>query len=268
MFSEVLNREISKLVLVIFIYTSLSPAFCMVQHPEYVVKIERKQISSAEEEIQKDAFEISVEQPVNQQGVTSTVMQALPIVYETVFKKIVAPFMASTLSFMAQKIEAEKLYEVLQKVKMEVCSENSGNEFKTDVQNEIETEISRGFCLTAIPELGDLLISHDGDVVFNTEKTLGKSFKIIAPKQVILNNTTASDIEVEASSVILTGDTKSRINSLKFKGADDLSDLTNGLFIDSEASLYVEELTKRRLAVKYRKPICCEIFKFKWRMFI
>jgi hypothetical protein len=110
------------------------------------------------------------------------------------------------------------------------------------VTREIETTISRGFCLS-IPELGDLLISHEGDVVFDAQKSIEKSLRISAPAQVVLNNTRAKDIDVEATAAILTGKSKADINSLRFRGIGGADKLANGLFIDQESELSVGNLS-------------------------
>ena len=139
--------------------------------------------------------------------------------------------------------ESPQLYEILEKVKAEVKEEAimAPSSFPMAPKS-LETELSRGFCL-AIPELGDLLISHEGDVVFdNKAKKIDKTLKISAPSQVILNNTSAKNIEVEATAAFLTGKSKASIESLKFRGKSETDRLVNGLFIDKEAELSVSSL--------------------------
>jgi hypothetical protein len=154
--------------------------------------------------LQRQAFRRQVAQTM----VTSAIIQKA-YAYKTIFDQVVAPFMVASAMHMSAMA---KLYEILQTVKATVITESSPQlreesepesepeheiEPEESATEEIETQLSRGFCLN-ISELGDLLISHEGDVVFDSGKLIEKSLRITAPSQVILNDTKATDIEVEA----------------------------------------------------------------------
>jgi adhesin HecA-like repeat protein len=274
-FSESLKREVTKVVLAAFVYTNLSPAFCM-QAPramtEYIVDIQRRQIidDATQQMMQGFAVQVLQRQMVQQAAATivaATATTAAAVVqtayvYQTICEQVVAPFVMLN---MMQTAGIAKLYEILQNVKATVESQaktalftektppqqnvaetavaetNAAETPKTEIKT-VETAVSHGFCLN-IPELGDLLISHDGDVVFDSTKSIGKSIKIKTPAQLILNNMTATDIDVEATAAILTGKTKVSINSLHFSGIADDDNPTNGLFIDNESELEVGDLS-------------------------
>lgn len=125
---------------------------------------------------------------------------------------------------------------------------NIEEEPQSSTTSTVGTELSRGFCLS-IPELGDLLISHEGDVVFGQRDAgsghalLGKSLRITAPSQIILNNATAKHIDVEVTTAFLMGASTASIDFLKFHGIGGVDVPTNGLFIDREAALQVGELS-------------------------
>lgn len=226
MFSELIKREITKLILVIFLYTNLSPSFCMQGMPEYVINIERRQVGKEESTEIQTAFAVTAMQ---------LIQEGMATVYKTIVDQIIYPFMLATTMTLEASV---RLYEVLQNVKANITD----GEKETLDSDEINTEISRGFCLN-IPELGDLLISHDGDVVLNAERQLEKSIRIVAPKQVILNGVIAKDIEVESTAAILTGKTSAKIDCLSFKANGESEDLENALFIDEGSNLEVGMLS-------------------------
>ena len=225
MFSELIKREVTKLILVVFLYTNLSPAFCMQGMPEYIVNVEHRQIASKESAEMQTVFAVTAMQ---------LVQKSATAVYKTITKQIIYPFMTAAMV----TLEAgARLYEILQNVKANVNKiEQASKSYET------ETQISRGFCLN-IPELGDLLISHDGDIILDAKEQLKRSVRVVAPRQVILNGVIAKDIEVESTAAMLTGKTSAKIDSLKFKAIRDSEDLENALFIDKGASLEVGVLS-------------------------
>lgn len=125
---------------------------------------------------------------------------------------------------------------------------NIEEEPQSSTTSTVGTELSREFCLS-IPELGDLLISHEGDVVFGQRDAgsghalLRKSLRITAPSQIILNNATAKHIDVEVTTAFLIGASTASIDFLKCHGIGGVDVPTNGLFIDREAALQVGELS-------------------------
>ena len=246
MFSEVIKREITKLMLAIFVYTNLSPAFCMQGMSEYVVNVERREkLNDITKEITKGFAIQVIQREIVQQALQQTTFTPQEPTEKILFEKdFVVPFMALAAYTASQITEQAKLIEILQNVKATIESEKDSQKNSEPVieTQQLETQISRGFCLN-IPELGDLLISPDGDVVFDTSKFIGAPLKISAPSQVILNNANASDIEVEAAAAILTGKTTAKINSLCFSANKDLKSPVNGLFIDKESELEVGTLT-------------------------
>lgn len=95
------------------------------------------------------------------------------------------------------------------------------------------------------PEIGELLISHEGDVVFSGSSPINKSVKITAPRQVVLDGAEAKEMELEAAAAFVTSSHSGKIGSLHFKanlGNDD-GDIDNALIIDNDASLEIGELT-------------------------
>ena len=243
MFSKSLKKEVARFLVCVMMLTNISPAFTML--PEYDIRVERQVRLNPVTQMEEVGFTV-----LAQKLVEST--------YQTIVNQFITPFML--LATIAQQSgwyqqtekkkqrqeESEKspqLYEILEKVKAEVKEEAimAPSSFSI-APKPLETELSRGFCL-AIPELGDLLISHEGDVVFdNKAKKIDKTLKISAPSQVILNNTSAKNIEVEATAAFLTGKSKVSIESLKFRGKSETDRLVNGLFIDKEAELSVSSL--------------------------
>lgn len=225
MFSELIKREVTKLILVVFLYTNLSPAFCMQGMPEYVVNVEHRQIASKESAEMQTVFAVTAMQ---------LVQKSAAVFYKTITEQIIYPFMTAA---MATLETGARLYEILQNVKSNISEIE-----QTSKSYETETQISRGFCLN-IPELGDLLISHDGDIILDAKEQLKRSVRVVAPGQVILNGVIAKDIEVESTAAMLTGKTSAKIDSLKFKAIRDSEDLENALFIDKGASLEVGVLS-------------------------
>ena len=225
MFSELIKREVTKLILAVFLYTNLSPAFCMQGMPEYVINVEHRQIGNKERAEMQTAFAVKAMQ---------LVQESATVVYKTITEQLIYPFMTAAIV----TLEAgARLREILQNVKASISETEP-----TSKSCETETQISRGFCLN-IPELGDLLISHDGDIILDAREQLKKSVRIVAPKQVILNGIVAKNIEVESTAAILIGKTTTKIDSLKFKAIRNSEDLENALFIDEGAILEIGVLS-------------------------
>jgi hypothetical protein len=211
---------------------------------DYVVNIERRAFQHPQtNEIVARGFAVQVLQKV-------LVEQAY--VYKTILDQIIAPFMAATV---AVATEAARLYEILQKVTATVeVEETKIEEIPEEGEpsipgpQKVETELSRGYCLE-MQGVGDLLISPEGGVVFEAKKAIGKTIRITAPSQIILKDTIAKDIEVEAIAAIVKGGTKASIDSLHFKSTAPLSTekseegVVNGLFIEERSQLEVKSLT-------------------------
>ena len=190
--------------------------------PEYVINVEQRQ-----NELGQMMLAIKA-----QQLVQSTLV-AGALVYKTMVEQVVSPFMQMTTAMVAA---TAKLYEVLQKVQASVSAD------KTPPKT-VQTQLSRGFCLS-IPELGELLISHEGDVVFSGSSPINKSVKITAPRQVVLDGVNTKEMELEAAAAFITKNHSGKIDTLHFKAnrnADDTID--NALVIKNEAELEIGELT-------------------------
>ena len=230
--SESLKKKVARLLVYVMLTTDVAPAMAMSAMPEYDVHIEKRILTHPETGIEQTGFMITA-----QKLVTETISGVIRQTYQTIFDQVVAPFMVAATVLQSTVVPA--LFEILQKASVELKrkKDDSVEETKTT-----ETQISHGFCFS-IPEIGNLLISHDGDVVLETEKSLQKSLKISAPFQVILNNATAKDIEVEATSAMLTGRNEADINSLKFKGISGArGKVENVLFVDKDSKLSVSKL--------------------------
>lgn len=175
--------------------TNICPAFTM--RPEYDIRVERQ-------------IRLNPVTQMKEVGFTVLAQKLVESTYQTIVNQFITPFMLlATLAQQSDQYqrteekkqpqeefeEAPQLFEILEKVKAEVSQGAimAPSSFPI-APKPVETELSRGFCL-AIPELGDLLISHEGDVVFdNKAKKIDKSLKISAPSQVILNDTSAKNI--------------------------------------------------------------------------
>jgi hypothetical protein len=79
-------------------------------------------------------------------------------------------------------------------------------------------DISRGYCIT-IPDIGDVLISHGGDVVFNGTKITHPMY-VSCPSSVVLKDTDAGRMTISSSSVVLINQKKTTIDSLAFQSND------------------------------------------------
>lgn len=222
MFSDLIKKEVSKLVLVTFLYSNLSPAFCLQGVPEYVINVERKQT-----ELGQMALMVTAQQLVQNTLLTGAVM------YKTLIDQVIYPFMQVATAMTA----TAKLYEVLQDIQATISANPNSSK-------QVKTQLSRGFCLS-VPELGDLLISHEGDVVFTGNSPINKSVKITAPRQVVLDGINAHEMELEATAAFVTSHHSGKIDSLHFKanlGNDD-DTIDNALVIENEAELEIGELT-------------------------
>lgn len=122
--------------------------------PEYVINVEHRHITSKESAEMETVFAETARQ---------LVQESATVAYKTITEQLIYPFMTAAM----MTLEAgARLCEILQNVKANI----SGKE-QTSKSCETETQISRGFCLN-IPELGDLLISHDGDIILDTKENL------------------------------------------------------------------------------------------------
>lgn len=215
MFSEFIRKKIAKFMAIVMLVSNISPAIAIhhIVNPEYNVRIEKRDILNPVTGAIVQGFLVEAGKLIEEQAVQT---------YQTIFSQVVAPFMVSTAAIQSSvTATTAALYEILQKVQAEtqqstplkdtdtrdeLSRETSNPEGATQssATDMVETELSRGFCLS-IPELGDLLISHDGDVVFGTSAGIQKSLRIVAPSQVILNNATAKHIDVEATAAFLMG---------------------------------------------------------------
>ncbi|MDR3224644.1 MAG: hypothetical protein LBT03_03715 [Holosporales bacterium] len=214
-FSELIKREVTKLMIAIFVYSNIASAFCMQGVPEFVINIERDQAAAA--------FKIQVQR----RRVASTIIEN---------------YVTSTTVMKPQMAAMASLYEALQRANTTIASGIFGG------QMSVLPEITFGskkigaecFCLS-IPELGELFISHDGDVIFDNKEAAGRSMRIIVPRQLILSCVTGN-VEVEADSAVLTGITKTSLNSLSFRRSARRTSF-GGLFIDKGSELEVGSLS-------------------------
>ena len=157
-------------MLVVFLYTNLSPAFCGLTNPEYIVNVEK--IDVLDEITQKVSPALMVKA---ERLVTQTIENTETQVYQNILEKVISPFMLMSECLLQNNLA--RLSEVLQKVKAtvetvkevqqtaDVVNEQNEDELETKKSEEIETDISRGFSLD-IEGLGALLISNDGGYCF------------------------------------------------------------------------------------------------------
>jgi len=221
--------------------------------PEFIIKIEKKVVLSAETNDRLDGFNIKVQQLVD-------------TVYIDLVNQFITPFMNNIeLSHMSN------LKEILEDINAEITIQNdsepstsnnndgisSSNEFiKKDEEEhikKIKTEISRGFCLT-IPELGYLIISHSGDIIVNNETKL-ESLRIISPSHVIIKKVTSKILEIESTSLSFMDNQSFNIDKLEFKGNQNdplLSMILCGLIINEKTNLTINNLIiKEGLLLNY-----------------
>lgn len=126
-----------------------------------------------------------------------------------------------------------KVNEIIQNLSCEVTSESqehSGN----------MTQLSWGYSVD-IPELGQLMLSHEGNVLFNPLETCNSSIHIEVPSTLLLDNAQYTDIDVVATAAFLIN-SKATLDNLTFHGNGNDS-LKNGLFIDDKSTLQVQNLT-------------------------
>lgn len=189
-------------------------------NPEYYIIIE-----------QKEKIDKKIGKMVN--GISVKVQKWINYKYETIIHQFLSPFMSSSKS-----IRSANIYELLQNTTAEIKIKGKKN------NKRIKTELSRGYCLS-IPELGDILILHQGDIILSNIEKFIPSMKIVTPANVILENTFINNIEVEATSIFLTGDYTYKMNSIVFKGINTdplVSHFLCGLCIDKKAKLFIDNL--------------------------
>ena len=87
----------------------------------------------------------------------------------------------------------------------------------------------------------DIVLSASSDA----PQDFPKSLKVVSPSKVILDNITSQSIDVEATSAILTGGKKAKIEELHFRSNSDSDseDLVTGLFIERDSELEIESLS-------------------------
>ena len=105
-------------------------------------------------ELGQQALIVTAQQLVQNTLITGAVM------YKTLIDQVIYPFMQVTTAMTA----TAKLYEALQDIQATLSADSNSSK-------QVKTQLSRGFCLS-VPELGDLLISHEEDVVFTGNKEL------------------------------------------------------------------------------------------------
>ena len=250
MFSEIIKREITKLMLAIFVYTNLSPAFCMQGMSEYVVNVKRTNIQNdTTQEITK-GFAIQVlQRQIVQQVAQQANAMAQAWTEKILFEKAIYPFIVMAAYNAAQMTAMAKLTEILQNVKV-VGEEKKDQQLDTVETKEMNTLLSRGFCLS-IDGLGDLLLTNDGDIVLSgssdTPQNLSKSLKVISPSLVVLDNVIAKSIDVESTAAVLTSGKKAIFEDIHFRSTnvsneEDSNMIKNSLIIEKNSELEVGNL--------------------------
>ena len=102
------------------------------------------------------------------------------------------------------------------------------------------TQLSWGHSVD-IPGLGQVMLSHDGNVLFNPLETCNSSIHIEVPSMLLLNSAKYTDIDVEATAAFLIN-SNATLDNLTFHG-NGHDGLKNGLFIDDKSTLQVQNLT-------------------------
>ena len=132
MFSELIKREVTKLILVVFLYTNLSPAFCMQGMPEYIVNVEHRQIASKESAEMRTVFAVTTMQ---------LVQKSAAVFYKTI-TEIIYPFMTAAMATLEAGV---RLYEILQNVKANVNKmEQASKSYETETQMRASKKLCKG----------------------------------------------------------------------------------------------------------------------------
>ncbi|MDR1432946.1 MAG: hypothetical protein LBI61_01215 [Puniceicoccales bacterium] len=100
-----------------------------------------------------------------------------------------------------------------------------------------ESDISMGYCVT-IPDIGDVLISHGGDVVLDGIKTISP-LHIANPSSAVIKDVDIGKLTIESSSMVLIDQHKT-INSLEFQSNDGN---VAGVYVDNGSDLAIGELS-------------------------
>ncbi|MDR0741847.1 MAG: hypothetical protein LBE98_00060 [Puniceicoccales bacterium] len=151
---------------------------------------------------------------------------------------VVSPFMVQSGAGEAMmETSTTMLAEVKELIQSEEYSTSDGEEF-SNMPSATSKDLSRGYCIT-IPDVGDVLISHGGDVVFNGAK-ITHPVHVSCPSSVVLKDTDAGRMTITSSSVVLINQRKTTIDSLSFQSNDGN---VAGIYVDAGTDLRVGELS-------------------------
>ena len=127
-------------------------------------------------------------------------------------------------------------------VRIDEIVQNLSCDIMNEAQEHLEqmTQLSWGHSVD-IPGLGQVILSHDGNVLFNPLETCNSSIHIEVPSMLLLNSAKYTDIDVEATAAFLIN-SKATLDNLTFHG-NGHDGLKNGLFIDDKSTLQVQNLT-------------------------
>ena len=176
--------------------------------------------------------------------------------YEVAFEQFVTPFSIHDNEYTESQLKVTEVIGPLKLNKIEY--DISGNEnvdqllpSKIISKNEVDTTISRGFCLN-IPKIGSLLISHNADIVIkirdsDEKKSTPKSLYIETLGQVILNPANAKllDLDIISSATVISGGDNAILHSITFRPIQ-YGNITSGLFIDHKSSLTLTHLNMHK----------------------
>ncbi|KAI5530560.1 hypothetical protein TVAGG3_0339860 [Trichomonas vaginalis G3] len=154
--------------------------------------------------------------------------------YRTILNHALSTFLLSK----PIKVGTTQLYELIEKVTIQTSNPEE-SQFPTEPVN---TELSRGFCIS-LPELGDFIISHDGNIIINgNENMKDKTVEIISPNQVVLQNVPQSNLIIEATAVLVLDESNIQLNSLTVSHSNYSPYEYAFLILNPNASLIVEKL--------------------------
>lgn len=259
-FRNKINAVVARVVLFSFFIFNVSPVFGDLA--EYEVTIQKSH-QIQEDGVQADGFLVEARKLATPEAPMGELSDGIELVYETILSKFITPFMSNIVPDVSNLSGQTTISEVLEKVNavikpsskeseqedaagkdgedLSVVESTENDELESKQDLEVNTDVSSGFCLD-LPEVGSLLISHDGDVIFNGTKDIQKSIKISGPSKIILNNMHAKDVELEGAAAILCNKNSAQFESLKFKSISNTELIENSLIIGQEASLEVKKL--------------------------